>query len=237
MLKVLRAAAAAMSAEQVRADLVAHNLANADTDGFHRLVVAVRPGQAEPLYRRDVAAAVGSVASGPEAPRVTVDLRAGVLLPTGDPRDVAVDGRGFFLLEGGRLTSSGRLGVDREGFLTLRGLRVQGTDGPLRVGTPDFRVRADGQVEAGGRAVGRLRLVEAGPQGVSVVGPGLYTAPAQVLREARALVRPGFLDRPGVNTVEELVQLVAGLRAYEAAAKCVQVADETASRLAEVARV
>jgi flagellar basal body rod protein FlgG len=83
MLKVLRAAAAAMSAEQVRADLVAHNLANADTDGFHRLVVAVRPGQAEPLYRRDVAAAVGSVASGPEAPRVTVDLRAGVLLPTG----------------------------------------------------------------------------------------------------------------------------------------------------------
>jgi flagellar basal body rod protein FlgG len=105
------------------------------------------------------------------------------------------------------------------------------------VGTADFRVRADGQVEAGGRAVGRLRLVEAGPQGVSVVGPGLYTAPAQVLREARALVRPGFLDRPGVNTVEELVQLVAGLRAYEAAAKCVQVADETASRLAEVARV
>ncbi|MDR7395230.1 MAG: flagellar basal body protein, partial [Armatimonadota bacterium] len=44
MLRALRAAASAMSAEQLRAELVAHNLANSETDGFHRLLVAVRPG-------------------------------------------------------------------------------------------------------------------------------------------------------------------------------------------------
>ncbi len=237
MLRILRAAAAAMSAEQARADLVAHNLANADTEGFHRLVVAVRPGEAANLYRRDTAASVGWVASGPADLQAAVDLRPGVLVPTGDPRDLAVEGRGFVLLEGGRLASSGRLGVDGEGFLTLRGVRVQGADGPVRVGGGDFRVRADGSVEVAGRVVGRLRVVEAAPESVAVAGPGLYRAAAGALREGRALLRPGFQQRPGVNTVEELVQLIAGLRAYEAAARCVQVADETASRLADVARV
>lgn len=237
MLNVLRVAAAAMSAEQVRADLVAHNLANAETDGFHRLVVGVRPGHAQPLYRRDTAVEVGAVAAGPGGPEAAVDLRPGVLVPTGDPHDLAVEGPAFVLLEGGRLASSGRLGVDTEGYLTLRGFRVQGAEGPVRVGPQNFQVRPDGTVEAAGRRVGRLRLVEVAPQAASVVGPGLYAAPPQALREGRGLLRTGFQQRPAVNAVEELVQLIAGLRAYEAAAKCVQVADEAASRLADVARV
>jgi len=237
MLRVLRLAASAMSAEQVRADLVAHNLANSDTDGFHRLVVAVRPGEPQALYRRDAASEVGSVASGPGEPYAAVDVRPGVLVPTGDPYDLAVEGGGFVLLQGGRLASSGRLGVDGEGYLTLRGLRVQGVDGPVRVAGQSFRVRPDGTVEAGGRAVGRLRVVDVAPHAVSVVGSGLYAAPEQSLRDGRAAVRVGFRQRAAVNPVEELVQLVAGLRAYEAAARCVQVADETASRLADVARV
>lgn len=237
MLRILQAAAAAMSAEQVRVDLVAHNLANADTDGFHRLVVNIRPGGDAPLYRRDTGTVVGSVASGPADPQAAVDVRAGVLVPTGDPRDLAVEGRGFILLEGGRLASSGRLGVDREGFLTLRGVRVQGLEGPVRVNTQDFRVRADGAVEVAGRVVGRLRVVDVAPESVAVAGPGVYRVVAGDIREIPALLRPGLQQRPGVNPVEELVQLIAGLRAYEAAARCVQVADETASRLADVVRV
>ncbi|MDR7610085.1 MAG: flagellar basal body rod C-terminal domain-containing protein, partial [Armatimonadota bacterium] len=82
----------------------------------------------------------------------------------------------------------------------------------------------------------RLRVVDVPVQAVSVVGPGVYAAPESELREVRARVRPGFQQRGSVNPVEELVQLVAGLRAYEAAARCVQVADETAARLADVAR-
>lgn len=237
MLRVLRAAAAAMSAEQVRADLVAHNLANADTDGFHRLVVVARPAEAVGLYRRDTAALVGTVGLGPAHPQASVDLRPGVLIPTGDPRDLAVEGRGFVLLEGGRLAGSGKLQVDGEGFLTLRGVRILGADGPIHVGGQSFRVRPDGSVEAGGRVVGRLRVVDVPRESLSVVGPGLYGTAAGALRKTRAVLRQGFQQRPEVNTVEELVQLVAGLRAYEAAARCVQVADETASRLADVARI
>ncbi len=237
MLRVLRAAASAMSAEQLRADLVAHNLANSDAAGFHRLVVAVRPGEPQALYRRDGGQPVGSVAAGPAQPQAAVEVGPGTLVPTGDPRDLAVDGRAFLLLEGGRLASGGRLEVDADGYLTLRGLRLQGVEGPLRVGRAAFQVHPDGRVEAEGREVGRLRLVQAGPAEVVVAGPGLYAASAQALREARASVRVGFQRRADVNPVGELVQLMAGLRAYEAAARCVQVADDTASRLAEVARV
>lgn len=237
MLRALRAAASAMSAEQVRAELVAHNLANSETDGFHRLLVAVRPGELQVLFRRDNAAPLGSLASGPGPARAAVDVRSGALVPTGDPRDLAVEGRGFVLLEGGRLASSGRLEVDAQGYLTLRGVRVQGADGPIRVGGQEFRVRPDGAVEIKGQVAGRLQVVDVPVQAVSVVGPGVYAAPERELRGVRAAVRPGFRQRGSVNPVEELVQLVAGLRAYEAAARCVQVADETTARLADVARV
>lgn len=236
MLGLLRVAAAAMSAEQARVDLVAHNLANAQTVGFHRLVVALRSGEPRQVYRRDAGVVVGTRGSAPSAPQGTVDLRPAVPVPTGDPQDLAVEGGGFVLLEGGRLTSGGRLGVDVQGFLTLAGVRVQGADGPVRVsGLP--RVRSDGQVEDAGRVVGRLRIVRAALGSLSVSGPGVYTAPANALQDAAVPVRQGARAQPATNPVEELVQLIAGSRAYEAAARCVQVADEVASRLAEVARL
>ncbi|MDR7417237.1 MAG: flagellar basal body rod C-terminal domain-containing protein [Armatimonadota bacterium] len=235
MLRVLQSAAAAMTAEQVRTDLIAHNLANAQTSGFHRLVVAVRPGQEAVLHRRDTGIGLGSLAGAPPAPQAAVDPRPGVLVPTGDPRDLAVEGDGFVVLEGGRLASSGRLGVDTEGYLTLRGIRVEGREGPIRVGSAAFTVRSDGAVAVEGRVVGRLRVVRTAS--LSPAGSSLYQAPPASLQEVSSAVRTAFQEQPAMNPVQELVQLLAGLRAYEAAAKCVQVADETMGRLSEVLRL
>ncbi len=236
MLGVLRIAAAAMSAEQARMDLVAHNLANAQTEGFHRLVVMLRSGEGSQVYRRDAGLALGTRGSGPGSPQVAVDARPAVVVQTHDPHDLAVEGGGFILLEGGRLTNGGRLGVDGQGFLTLAGIRVQGVDGPVRVGGIP-RIRSDGQIDDGGRVAGRLRVVRAAPGSLTVRGPGVYTAPANAVQDAALTVRQGARPQPSINPVEELVQLIAGSRAYEAAARCVQVADEVASRLVEVVRL
>ncbi len=237
MLRVLEAAAAAMAAEQVRVDLLAHNLANADTEGFRRLLITVAAGPLESLYRRDGGAHVGLVRAGPGGPQAAVDLRPGVLVPTADPRDLAVEGRGFVLLEGGRLTGCGRLGVDGEGFLTLRGLRVLGAAGPIRVGEGRFHVRPDGTVDVSGRVAGRIRVVEVQGSGVALAGSGVYAAPPEAVKDVRAVLRLGFRQRPEVNPVQDLVQLMVGFRTYEAAARCVQIADEVTSRRAEVARL
>jgi flagellar basal-body rod protein FlgG len=235
MLRVLQSAAAAMTAEQVRVDLIAHNLANAQSSGFHRLVVAVRPGPETVLHRRDTGVGLGSLAGAPAEPQATVDPRPGVLVPTGDPRDLAVEGEGFVVLEGGRLASSGRLGVDPEGYLTLRGIRVEGREGPIRVGSAAFTVRSDGAVVVEGQVVGRLRLARAAS--LSLAGPSLYRAPQAALQDVSGTVRTAFQEQPAVNPVQELVQLIAGLRAYEAAVKCVQVADEIMGRRSEVLRI
>ncbi|MDR7568662.1 MAG: flagellar basal body rod C-terminal domain-containing protein, partial [Armatimonadota bacterium] len=212
-----------------------HNLSNTQSSGFHRLVVAVRPGRDAALYRRDTGTELGSLAGDPAPAQAAVDPRPGVLVPTGDTWDLAVEREGFVVLEGGRLASSGRLGVDAEGYLTLRGIRVEGREGPIRVGSATFTVQPDGTVVVEGQAVGRLRVVRA--TSLSVVGPSLYQAPPGALQDLPARVRTGVQEQPSVNPTEELVQLLAGLRAYEAAAKCAQVADETMGRLAEVLRL
>jgi flagellar basal-body rod protein FlgF len=238
MVRGLQAAAAAMAAEQTRVDLIAHNLANADTAGFRRLVAVVRPGPDAALYRRDIGTLLGALVAGPPAPQVVLDRRVGVPVATGNAADVSVDGEGFLLLEDGRIARSGTLGVDPQGFVTLNGVRVLGQDGPIRARAGSVEVGRDGTVLQGGRTLGRLRVVSAPPDAITPLGSGTYTAPPQSLRDRPASVRSGVRERPPTNPVEELVQLIASLRAYEAAQRCIQTTDETLSRWSDqVARI
>lgn len=240
MIRGLRFAAAAMSAEQTRQDAIAHNLANADTAGFRRVMVSIQEGQVMALSRRDVAGpALGALGTGPHSPRLVLDLRPGSLATTGDPHDIGIDGPGFVAVSGGRMARSGRLGADPEGFLTISGIRAEGLGGPIRVGRDRIELQPDGTVQADGSAAGRLRIVTVEPGRLEQAGAGFYRAsdPA-VLRDGGGTLRQGVRERSSVNPIEELVQMVAGLRAYEAAQRVMQASDDTLAQAAgQVARI
>jgi flagellar basal body rod protein FlgG len=84
-----RAMAFAMHGLEKRFDVIAANLANADTTGHKRLIPRSE------LFTQELASAK---ATDPAAPDRTVvrDFTQGDLLDTGDPMDVAIDGPGFF---------------------------------------------------------------------------------------------------------------------------------------------
>lgn len=240
MIRGLWFAAAAMSAEQIRQDAVAHNLANADTVGFRRLMVSLPEGQTTALFRRDVPGpALGAFGAGPPSPRLVLDLRPGDLAATDDKHDLAIDGPGFVVVGGGRLTRGGRLGADPEGFLTISGVRAEGTGGPIKVGNGRIEVHPDGTVQADGSAAGRLRIVTVEAGRLEPAGGGLYrTSDPSAMKAGGGTLRQGMRERSSVNPIEELVQMVAGLRAYEAAQRVMQASDETLAQAAgQVARV
>ncbi|MBX6377255.1 MAG: flagellar basal-body rod protein FlgG [Clostridia bacterium] len=254
MLQAMWAAASGMRAEQWKVDILANNLANVNTAGFK----GSRAAFADLLYRT-LDGALGRAVGGPGPVQVGTGVRLmaayrdftqGNLLETGRDLDLAVDGRGFFMVElpDGRvaLTRDGNFGVDAEGNLVdARGNRVLDDGGnPIELPTDARRITIDpsgrivvqrangGEDEAG--VVGLASVPN--PDGLEQIGDNLWmTTAASGDYEQGApgdgdlglgLVRQGFVEGSNVQVVQAMVDLITAQRAYEMNAKAIQASDE-----------
>ncbi len=231
MIRGVYISASGMLAESARQDVIANNLANADTVGFKRSETATRPfvdflvsNVGMPGTNR-----VGPVSMGAQVDRTDVILRQGSLETTGNPLDVALVGDGYFAVEtpeGRRYTRDGSFRVDATGTLvTKEGFGVAGASGPIRVGAGTVDIGADGTVSQGGRQVGRLELAGLDPTTVEPQGDSLFTG--QPAGAATGRVRQGHLESSNVQVVQEMVELIRVMRSFESNQRAVKAQDET----------
>lgn len=243
MLRGIYTAACGMDLQQAVLDKVSTNLANSATPGYKKqklvaesfpehLVLCTggrRPGGAE--------AAIGTFGPGCRVAQVVTSFEPGYVRQTGRAYDLCLDGPGFLTVEAPTgddparvaYTRNGSLRVDAEGYLvTADGRRLLGEGGPIQVGGADFKISPQGQVEIGGQAAGRLLLAEFDrPQDLIREEGGLYADVNGQAREATATrVRQGFLETANVEPVEEIKDLLAAVRAYEAGQRLIQAHDE-----------
>ncbi len=220
-------------------DVVANNIANADTTGFkvEQLLVGTEVGE---RARND---AVRPGASFVLDHGVGRDFGQGALKQTGRDLDFAVDGEGAFFTvsdgQGDAYTRDGAFTVDPEGRLvTKAGLPVQGDggeivldplQGPATVGT-------DGTISQNGLPVGRLTLARFDALGaLSKDGDGLFRnrSNAQPIEATGAQVRQGMLEGSNVNSLIEITNLIEISRAYERATKMITDANDLSRRSVE----
>lgn len=237
MIRGIYAAGAGMLAEQTRTDVIANNLANASTAGykkdiavtkdFHSLLITrINDGPNRP--------AIGSLGVGAMVDEVATIHAAGGNRPTGNNYDLAIEGRGFFAIEtpaGVRYTRNGAFTRSAEGQLvTQDGYRVLGQGGPIQLGDAQAKVNIgeDGRVMVDDAEVDTVRVVSfADEKRLLKEGANLYAAGGQQEEAAQNVtVREGFLELSNVNVVAEMVNLIAGYRAYEVNGKCVQSHDQ-----------
>jgi len=240
MLKGLFDASAGMKARLAVQDVIASNLANAATSGFQQQIISIQGHLLQPLG--ETATAPQGAARSPREvlePVSAPDARQGVLQQTGASSDLALDGPGYLMVQtsrGPRLLRGGSMSANRQGLLaTPAGDPLLSTDGrPISVGTRDWQVTPDGAVSAEGRSLGRLRIVRpAGP--VQAEGAALASAAGvQNVPSSAVRVRQGFLERSNVEPVKEMVDMIAGVRAYEASQRAVLAQDESLQSLLEV---
>ncbi|HYL82434.1 MAG TPA: flagellar hook-basal body complex protein, partial [Candidatus Acidoferrum sp.] len=95
MISGLYTAASGMAAHQARLDVLANNLANADTAGFKADLITIDPSVASPDDLSPSASSTSIVAAG----RSGLDLSPGILKQTGNPLDLAIVGAGLFAVE------------------------------------------------------------------------------------------------------------------------------------------
>lgn len=219
--------------QQKRLEIIANNLANANTPGYKgdqpvfRVSSPARPeslpGETAPLW----------VPIFVNEPTLAVDFSQGPLAKTGNPLDVAIVGKGFFETQtpqGLRYTRKGDFTLTDDGSLvTQRGDPVMGDGGPIALTEGEITIDEEGTIFVDGNEEGRLRVVTF-PDTKNLVkqGEALF-AWAGVTSGPRPIdeveVRAGYLEESNVNPMREMVQMIETIRAYEAQQKVIHSFD------------
>jgi flagellar basal body rod protein FlgG len=204
MASVLDIAAISMSGDMRRVEAVAHNLANATTPGFKRMLSAggVPAASAEAVatdLSADVSSGLGASAT------LTTDLGAGRLSQTGNPLHFALAGPGFFTLRAGDdllLTRAGMFERADDGrVVNAEGAVLQADGGDLTLGGGPITVTADGTVIEDERPIGRLQIVDVGA--------------SRAMRIDAPVVKQGFLEAANVDAGREMVHMIEAMRRFE----------------------
>lgn len=214
-------------------DTIAHNLANVSTAGYKRQCSS---------FTKTLATQAGD-----EAAQGSLDFSQGHLIETRRTLDVALYGKGFFVIETPEGPLYTRHGVFRENqngqIVDAEGRVVAGTNGPLSIpNTTDVlhvTVSQDGRISAGGSVVGQFRIVQFGPDESKLVPAGLccFQAPKDLepTDAEDVAVRQGFQEASNVKMAEELVSMILVSRMYEANMKLVNVKKDTTNSVIGVA--
>ena len=220
-------------------DIVANNVANADTSGFkvESLMLATRPS------------APAVTQGGPKPVKfvydtgVARDFGQGSLHRTDNPTDVGIEGQGFFQVttpDGPRYTRDGRFRLDDTGKLTTQsGLPLAGDGGGDIVIDPQkgpITIATDGSISQGSERVGKVGVVRFDTLSVlEKTGDNLFrnTSNQQPQPAADVRVRQGMLEGSNVNTVSEITRLLEVTRTYEQMAKIMDSAADLSRRSVE----
>jgi flagellar basal-body rod protein FlgF len=209
-------------------DVVANNVANVNTSGFK----ADRSLFEEYLQsgaHEDNFASSDRRVSFVQDRGTFHDFAAGNTEQSKNPLDVAIDGRGFLVVQtpaGERYTRDGGLQINNQGQLvTVSGNPVLGASGPI-VFQPtdhDISIAADGNITVQEGIAhtdsvrGKLRMVSfADAQKLLKEGSNLYSAGtgAAAQPDTTSRVRQGFIEKSNVNSVTEMSRMIEITRAY-----------------------
>jgi len=181
-----------------RYQTITTNLSNASTVGYKRRSGSFAHALAEQQAGQD--------AANGARPHAAIDLTQGSLTATGNTLDLAIDGKGFFVIEtptGQMYTRCGSLRVNPSGRLVdSAGNSIAGEQGaivlPSSATSEDLSVGTDGSVSAGGQLLGRLRVVNFDdPAALEAVSGTMFRSPEGV--DARAAdkfsVKQGYREQ------------------------------------------
>lgn len=230
--------AAGLSTEMHRQDVIANNLANAETAGFKtdQAFTVERPAadQAMPGGRPSIEM-LQQLGGGVLVDRTVTDFRQGALVDGGD-LDLALEGRGFFVVrdenapDGIAFTRDGRFTRDRDGHLVDsmgRAVVAERGNRPIRLGDGPVEIAPDGSVQVDGAAVARLRLADPAVASLRKVGANLFHVPegASVPAATDASVAQRKYETSNVDPIQAMNQLVQSGRSVQAAARFIDFHD------------
>ncbi|MCF8024788.1 MAG: flagellar basal-body rod protein FlgG [Desulfobacteraceae bacterium] len=252
MITALYSAATGMKAQETNINVIANNLANVNTTGFKQS----RANFQDLLYlnERAVGSSASADTQVPTGIQVGLGTRLasvekvytqGDLEQTGSDLDMAIKGDGFFQVEmpsgDTAYTRDGSLKKDSEGRLVTADGNPVIPEIVIPENATKVAVGQNGTVtayldaESQGTEIGELELARFGnPSGLKSIGGNLLqessASGTPILGEPGTngfgSIAQGFLENSNVSIMQEMIDMIAGQRAYEINSKAVKASDE-----------
>lgn len=258
MVKGLYTAHTGMVNEMKRLDILANNLANADTTAYKKEGTTSRTFADEMSLRikdssnMGIPKKLGDITYGVHLGQVYTDYSTGNFKVTDNTTDFAIEGNGFFAVaftdkQGNtsvKYTRDGAFTVNKEGYLVTKdGDYVLNATGAMN-GDPGQNnyIRLDpnaaitvnklGYVMQNNQIVGTIGMVDVDNYDyLEKYGENLYNLLLGGNRIATdANIEQGTLETSNVNVVNEMVNMITIQRAYEAGQKVITSIDGTLDR-------
>lgn len=214
---------AAAAGLQRSLDVTANNLANSSSAGYRAArvhfddLITPRPG-----------ATPEAAASYAHAAFTYSDTKAGALVQTANPLDVAIQGEGYFAYEteAGTLAlgRDGRLVLDAEGVLrTTSGRPILDMGGGQIALDPEAgipSIAADGTIsDLEGNNIGQIGLFSADIEQWQRIGDTMFQprdgAAVELIPQEAPTLRQGFSEQSNVNPIAEMVRLIEVQRQFD----------------------
>lgn len=260
-MRALKIAAAGMTAQQMRVEVISNNLANMSTTGYN-----ARRAEFADLHYQQLArpgtinASDGTVLPtgvqlglGVRASAVSVMLSQGSIAQTGGDLDLAIEGDGYLEVT----LPNGNAAYTRDGALkrTGEGLIVTADGYPV---VPDITIPADARsvsINAEGEVyaffadapepqfLGQFNLAGfTNPKGLEAIGsnlfletpasgPSLVNTPGQ---DGLGTLRQGYLEDSSVDPVKEITDLIEAQRGYELNSKVISAGDQMLGSMVQI---
>ncbi len=213
-------------AQVTKNDVISNNLANIDNVGFKR----------EQTFFELVSEKTGADLKL----SVKTDFNQGVLNQTDNALDLALSGKGFFVVEtenGEAYTRDGHFKLDEEGFLvTSSGNYVKGQNERILLAsenglTPqNIEGKKEGERVVGGNIKEKLYMTGfTDSKEKKKIGDNLFMADsnAEKYDPHNVDVKQGFLEKSNVNPVEEMMGLIEVQRQFESTQRMIRTLDDT----------
>jgi flagellar basal-body rod protein FlgG len=196
--------------EQKRLDIIANNIANANSPGFKK----------DSVHFSDV---LGEVSY--------TSMSQGPIHQTGNDLDIALSGDGFLSVQtdqGILYTRAGNLTLNNaKQLVTQDGWPVLGKNAPITIkNKATLRIDESGQIFDGNDVVGSIDIVQFPPgAGLKKAENGYFepqVAGTEPVKATNCFVRQGALEGANFNLVEEMSRMVQTTRNYESYQKTIQ---------------
>ena len=257
-MRALWSAATGMKSQQLNMDTISNNLANVNTTAFKKQKLEFKDLLYSNIRRNHLLEGEGSpvhlqMGHGVMPVATSRLFMQGSMENTDNPLDVALQGSGFFEIEG----PGGELYYTRDGSFKLS---VDGDELALVTSDGYFVMSEFDDMIAFGEEFGQLSIAENGmitaenedgeieelgtlkvvqflnPQGLEAKGQNLFQPTAasgeaipEDNEEMGTRIRQNYLETSNVQIVDEMVRMIMAQRAYETNSKTIQTSDEMMS--------
>ncbi len=260
MIRSLWIAKTGLNAQQTNMDVISNNLANVSTNGFKRQRAVFE----DLLYQtiRQPGAQSSEQTTLPSGLQLGTGVRPvsterihtqGGMSETGNSKDVAINGQGFFQVQmpdgttaytrdgAFQLDGNGQL-VTSSGYLVQPAITIPANATELSIGRDGIvSVKLQGQTAM--NQIGQMTLATfINDSGLESIGENLYleTTSSGAPNETNpglngaGLLYQKYVETSNVNVAEELVSMIQTQRAYEINSKAISSSDQMLQKLTQL---